>query len=310
MALTQAVRNLIRRAPRCAICWRERERITCYPRFCGQNVAPFAENPCFETALEKANSYRIESLAHATMLNHYGERILASAHDLPVIMVKGAVFARTIYPKAALRPFTDIDLLVDPGAIPRLNTLLLDEGFGMVEDGAKDGSMQSKWTHRRTGALIEVHGNLVHMPRLRAAFSLAYDVLGGNAQTPAALLTVAVVHGATHYFAWLKHVVDLCQAARAVRTTAEEARFEALTARTRTRFPAILGLYDSAPCHGWAALLRHRQGTRTDPPYEGRRAALPWRRSHGNHDQLARLQFMAPICVPRTASIWCHGIDR
>jgi hypothetical protein len=205
-----------------------------------QNIAPFADRPGLEVTLAEANSYRIELLAHATMLNHYGERILRNAQGLPVIMVKGAVFARTIYPQAALRPFTDIDLLVDLSAIPRLNVLLRDEGFTMVEDGAKDGSML--WAHRSTGALVEVHGDLVHMQRLRDAFSLTYDVIAANPETPAALLTVAIIHGTTHYYAWLKYVVDLCQAARAVSGPAEEARLEALTARTRTRFPAILGL--------------------------------------------------------------------
>lgn len=55
------------------------------------------------------------------------------------------------------------------------------------------------------------------------------------------MLAVAVTHGAMHFFAWLRHVVDVCQAARAL-PTEEEALFEALTLRTGTRFAAIVGL--------------------------------------------------------------------
>jgi hypothetical protein len=89
--------------------------------------------------------------------------------------------------------------------------------------------------------LVEVHTNLVHDRRLRRAFSLTYQDLEGQDQTPAALLVVAATHGATHFFAWLRHVVDLCQAARAL-PIEEEGRLEALTSRTGTRFAAIVGL--------------------------------------------------------------------
>ena len=50
------------------------------------------------------------------------------------------------------------------------------------------------------------------------------------------------MHGAMHYFAWLRHVVDICQAARAVVAPEEELLFELLADRTGTRMAAIIGL--------------------------------------------------------------------
>jgi hypothetical protein len=90
--------------------------------------------------------------------------------------------------------------------------------------------------------MIEVHTNLVHHPELREALSLSFDDLDGIAETPAALLTVAVVHGAMERYELLRHVVDVCQAARGIDTTAEERRFEALVQRTGARFAAVAGL--------------------------------------------------------------------
>jgi hypothetical protein len=55
------------------------------------------------------------------------------------------------------------------------------------------------------------------------------------------MLAIAVTHGVTHHFAFLRHVVDICQAARAL-PPSEEERFEALTMRTGTRLAAIVGL--------------------------------------------------------------------
>jgi hypothetical protein len=44
-----------------------------------------------------------------------------------------------------------------------------------------------------------------------------------------------------HHFAWLRHIVDVCQAARALQKD-EEARFAQVTMRTGIRVPAVVGL--------------------------------------------------------------------
>jgi hypothetical protein len=72
--------------------------------------------------------------------------------------------------------------------------------------------------------------------------SLRYEHLAGIAETPAGLLTVATVHGALERYERLRHVVDICQAARRVDTADEERRFEVLVGQTGARFAAIAGL--------------------------------------------------------------------
>jgi hypothetical protein len=206
-----------------------------------QNFPFLSQNPAFNEVRQEADSRRVAALALSTMLNYHAELILAAAESLPVAIVKGRTFARTIYPNAALRPFTDIDLLVRPDVISQLNSVLLAQSF-TVREAFHPAKLETKWIHCRTGGLVEVHRNLVQHPRMRKAFSLSYDDLEGQDQTPAALLTVAITHGAMHYFAWLRHVVDVCQAARALTTLGEESRFEILTQRTGTRFAAIVSL--------------------------------------------------------------------
>ena len=200
---------------------------------------PFPAGAAFGLLREQANDRRIEQLALTAVLNHQAARILNAAAGLPVAIVKGQVFAEAIYPNAALRPFTDIDLLVSPDAATKLEQALIELGFTKASGDTR--RLEAKWVHRATGALLELHGNLVHSPRMRRAFSVKYDDIRDQPYARSTQLVVAVAHGAMHYFAWLRHIVDLCQAARAL-PGEEEARFDAVTRRTGIRVPAVIGL--------------------------------------------------------------------
>jgi len=182
-------------------------------------------------------------LVYSLMLRTHGNALMTAAAGLSVVMVKGPVFSRTIYPSPGLRNFTDIDLLIAPESEPQLARLLDKEGFRLAAYDRDPNRQEWKWLHRDNEALmIEVHTNLVHHPDLRAAMSVTFHDLAGIAETPAALLTVAVVHGALERYELLRQVVDVCQAARGVDTAEEERRFEALVQRTGVRFAAIAGL--------------------------------------------------------------------
>jgi putative nucleotidyltransferase-like protein len=160
-----------------------------------------------------------------------------------LIVVKGPIFARRLYPAPYLRTFTDIDLLVAPEAQRQVGQVLDAQGFRLA--GAHDNAQRQewKWVCRDNDALtIEVHTNLAHHPQLRAAISLTYRDLAEIAETPAALLTVGVVHGALDCFERLRHVVDICQAARILVTAEQERCFEILVERTGARLAAITAL--------------------------------------------------------------------
>ena len=200
---------------------------------------PFsAGDPKLEQVRQEADARRVERAALSLMLRHHATGILQAASDLPVALVKGPTFA-ALYPPG-LRPFGDIDLLVSTAALTQLAVILTELGFIRLESRPTEDA----WVHRDNSLLmVEVHTNLVHEHRMRAAFSLTYDDLDGIFGRPAALLSVAVMHGAVHYFAWLRHVVDICQAARAVVAPEEESLFEALVDRCGIRMAAMVGLH-------------------------------------------------------------------
>jgi hypothetical protein len=190
-----------------------------------------------------ASRRHVVRVAFSSVLRGHGEALLAAARSLPVAVVKGPVFADTLYPDRSLRPFTDIDLLVEPEAAPRLAQILEEQDFVLHEQGHEHVRQEAKWAHRGNSVLmIEVHTNMVHHPDLRRAMSLTYEDLRGDAQSPAALLAIACIHGGLHRYERLQHVVDICQAARNLETVQDERQFEALIARSGARFAAVAGL--------------------------------------------------------------------
>lgn len=197
-------------------------------------------NPGQEQIRQDADVRRIERAALSTMLKHQAGLILEAASALPVALVKGPALA-ALYPPG-LRPFGDIDVLVAPAALLQLSEILAELGFVPLRETRRD-ALEYAWVRCDNKLLmVEVHTNLVHLPRMREAFTLTYNDLAGNFDRPGALLALTIVHGGMHYFAWLRHDVDICQAARAVVTAEEEALFEQLADRTGTRMVAIIGL--------------------------------------------------------------------
>jgi hypothetical protein len=55
-----------------------------------------------------------------------------SAQNIPALPYKGPVLASQIYENIALRPFTDLDVLVQTADLPRAKRLLLDEGYSIT----------------------------------------------------------------------------------------------------------------------------------------------------------------------------------
>jgi hypothetical protein len=95
--------------------------------------------------------------------------------------------------------------------------------------------------------MIEVHGDLVHSPKLRAGLSVRLaDVLeagDGDAAAPTALLIVAAAHGAIgHQFDRLQHLVDILQAARGVAGAIDVARLRRVAQRSGVLFAVATGI--------------------------------------------------------------------
>jgi hypothetical protein len=109
--------------------------------------------------------------AHNTLLFNELDRILAAfaQAQLPVIVLKGAALARTLYPDPALRPMGDLDLLVKPGDVAAC--LQIAHGLGYTEPDPE--------------AAAGLNQRLLHHVHLRQGKNLVlelhWQLLGGEA---------------------------------------------------------------------------------------------------------------------------------
>jgi hypothetical protein len=207
------------------------------------NFFSHQDDATFAMARASAQRRHRASAMFSLMLSREADAIIAGLAGLPATIVKGPVFARSLYPKPPLRCFSDIDLLVAPAALDKVGQLLSDRGFELVECNPIDDPQEWKWLHRENRALmVELQINLVHAGSLRRIMTLPFDALGSAPHSPASLLLIALVHGGGHHYQRLQHVVDICQAARKLEGPSEEQRFELLVRRTNSQFVAVAGL--------------------------------------------------------------------
>ncbi|QPC94961.1 nucleotidyltransferase family protein [Mesorhizobium sp. INR15] len=167
------------------------------------------------------------------LLQYHGDRIMKAlaADGIPARIVKGPVFARRLYHHVNDRPFTDIDILVDPVNLPAANRVIATCGFELGSNEAESYALQEfKWLEKENSSLlIELHGNLVHDTGMRRRLSLGFQELqtidGQATDTPAALLTIAIVHAAGgHKFHRLQLCVDVLQGVRMMQSSQSEQR--------------------------------------------------------------------------------------
>ncbi|MEM1039604.1 MAG: nucleotidyltransferase family protein [Pseudomonadota bacterium] len=140
------------------------------------------------------------------------------------VIVKGSVFAKHLYPFESDRPFTDVDFLVKETDLERVPAIMHSLGYsGSIGIDTKFDLLEQKWVvEDDRSVLIEVHGNLVHYPRLRSRISYGYAEAqicrAEGAHEPVHWLMTAVAHAsAGHKFHNLKLIVDVLQAVRSLR---------------------------------------------------------------------------------------------
>jgi hypothetical protein len=149
------------------------------------------------------------------------QKVLAalSDHGIDGVVVKGSSFADRLYPPG-LRVFRDSDILIARDAMDEAGHIMSSMGYRSLGRQGKhaDAYGQSAWRREGGSALIELHWNLVNSPALRRRLSLTRDALAfgdDGLPTPASLLLIAAVHGATsHSFARLGLLVDIAQCCR------------------------------------------------------------------------------------------------
>lgn len=209
-----------------------------------KKLRPLAAGDDYAAIFQHADDRLRLLRTHTMMLRHHGEALMQRLAALPAMPVKGPAFARAIYPDPALRLFTDIDLLVAPEALPEIDAALQEEGFALAPSEDAADRREWKWVHANNDSImIEVHTNLVHAESMQGAMSLDYAALAKAGHNPAAaMLAIAIVHGALHQFERMRYVVDVCQAARALTTAEDERRFLEIVRQSGAGLAAAVGL--------------------------------------------------------------------
>lgn len=113
------------------------------------------------------------NLAHREILNE----LASTLHDVPVIILKGLVLIYNIYNNPALRPMTDIDLLIHPADLQRTKQKLRDLSFNNAPNYPD--------VFLRENAQIDLHTHPFNTDRIRArnvATPLAIENIWENAQ--------------------------------------------------------------------------------------------------------------------------------
>jgi hypothetical protein len=208
----------------------------------------------------------VHQAGRGLLLAHHGQRALdaMAAAGIGATVVKGMSFARRAYPDPALRGFTDVDLLVAEADRAAAGRVLAALGFRHVPQphhGDEDYAEEKWLLAQDPGVMIELHGNLVHNPRLRHAVRLDRAALlaagGGDAEDAAALLLTAAVHGATsHQFDRLQHVVDVLLMGRGRAGVPDAARLAAAAAACGATRALAAALAVAARLFGDAACAR------------------------------------------------------
>jgi hypothetical protein len=195
-------------------------------------------------ALEAAQLRLAYQTGFGMLLSHHAAKATQafSAAGVAATIVKGAAFARRLYPDPSLRTFTDVDIVVREDQRDTAAAVMRGLGFELFkfEDRRGKDYHEQKWLlPGQRNVMIEVHSNLVHSPKLRGGeggISVRYeDVLAagdGDSNAPTALLLVAAAHAAVgHQFDRLQHLVDVVQAARGAAGVVDQRRLANVSRR-------------------------------------------------------------------------------
>ena len=114
-----------------------------------------------------ARALRVEEVACVAttiVLDRELARVLTACAErsVKVIVLKGPILARTIYPGPAFRPYADLDLVVRRETAAQAADIVTGLGFREVEGGAWSGRAGERpfhrlFTDRRRRTLIELH---------------------------------------------------------------------------------------------------------------------------------------------------------
>lgn len=125
-----------------------------------------------EAGMARLDARRRQYLAHAILRRAEAEELLESlrSRGIPAAGLKGVDLAWRVYPDPALRPATDIDLLVPAERLAEAETVVLAAGYTPEARTAELRAKGLDWvdyqyTHPQSEVMIELHVELLHPGR-------------------------------------------------------------------------------------------------------------------------------------------------
>jgi len=163
-----------------------------------------------EAVEQELRSAYYQTARRNVLLFHELEAVLAAlnAAEIPVIVLKGAALAHTVYRNPAVRPMCDVDLLVQERDLAPALQQLAQQGYTIIPPlGYRSEVMVRKAT--AVDIVLELHWRLFVSPAYSHAFPLAHawqsaphiQIEGAFAQVlpPDALLLHLVGHQVLHH---------------------------------------------------------------------------------------------------------------
>jgi hypothetical protein len=202
-------------------------------------------------------------------VHYHGARNLAMYHELgavldrlsaqaiPVMALKGVYLAKTVYPGPRLRPMSDMDLLVKKADLDRVQTILLEMGYGPKDRPPVEAVCEKRAEldlFCRSGATpIDVHW---HIERPTAPFAIDLEEMWGRAQpwrcedrwlwapAPEDLLLQLGLHSVYHHHCRVSPnaLLDIAQAIEHHRDALDWSRFSERAHRWGATRPVCLAL--------------------------------------------------------------------
>jgi len=86
--------------------------------------------------IEDLKSYTLLNISRVMVYEHFLKQLdaLLKEHSIDYCLFKGIVTARSVYPEDYLRSFTDLDILIRPKDLQKVESLLENDGFIHADD--------------------------------------------------------------------------------------------------------------------------------------------------------------------------------
>lgn len=265
-------------------------------------------------------------------------RLLAAA-GVRTVLIKGPAFARLLYADPTSRGYTDVDLLLEPGAVGRGEEVLADQGFRRFEEeaqvrqtdpvvgkavGALGAFHSVAWVRDRDSFVVDLHDTL---PQVGVSEKVVWRQLTGHLDVidvggvptevldrPATALLVAL-HAAHHGPTWRTAIRDLDAAVQTLDIACWEAARElAITLDADTAMGVGMGLIDG----GRVVAQRLSLSTEPSPAHRLLWAGAPWSSSiigalveqsdlRSKARLIARIMWPSPAALRRGSALARRG---